>query len=364
MATRVSVSKCKVRGKSFWRVRWHEQGRAHRKFFSAKVAAETHAAQIRGNLAGPRQRFANLTQAEQESLMSAWDESRRRGVDLVGAIFHAKDTVKASAPIGEVITELIAVKRTSGLSLRYLTNLETILKGFAKGRERLPISQLTLADVERYLDAHKPVSRPTYRGRISTLISFAKRRGYYHESNPCENLEPIKLSPVLPATLTVPQVRKCLKWFRKNPRSMAWFILSTFAGLRPEEADRTEWSAINFAEGFIKVEAQTSKIRQRRVVYPMPMVFRWLKLAKKLKAELPVYRVTRIWDLKKLRKPLKLKRWPSDCTRHTAASMWLAHSGSAEKVATALGHSESILRKHYMALVTKADAEKFWKLAP
>ena len=48
---------------------------------------------------------------------------------------------------------------------------------------------------------------------------------------------------------------------------------------------------------------------------------------------------------------------------HTAASMMLARTGEVEKTAFALGNSEAILRKHYMALVTKADAEKFWKLA-
>ena len=48
--------------------------------------------------------------------------------------------------------------------------------------------------------------------------------------------------------------------------------------------------------------------------------------------------------------------------RHSAASYWLADCGSAATVATALGHSDSVLKKHYMALVTKADAEKFWKL--
>ena len=47
---------------------------------------------------------------------------------------------------------------------------------------------------------------------------------------------------------------------------------------------------------------------------------------------------------------------------HTCASMWLASSGSAATVATALGHSESVLRKNYMALVTQAEAAKFWAL--
>jgi hypothetical protein len=33
-------------------------------------------------------------------------------------------------------------------------------------------------------------------------------------------------------------------------------------------------------------------------------------------------------------------------------------------VATALGHSEGVMRKNYLALVTKAQAALFWNLRP
>jgi integrase len=51
-------------------------------------------------------------------------------------------------------------------------------------------------------------------------------------------------------------------------------------------------------------------------------------------------------------------------TRHTAASYWLAETGSTTQVAEALGHSEDVLRRNYMALVTKAEAQEFWQLLP
>lgn len=38
----------------------------------------------------------------------------------------------------------------------------------------------------------------------------------------------------------------------------------------------------------------------------------------------------------------------------------LAKTGSAAAVAMGMGTSESILRRNYMALVTKADAERYW----
>ena len=42
----------------------------------------------------------------------------------------------------------------------------------------------------------------------------------------------------------------------------------------------------------------------------------------------------------------------------------VAETGNAAQIATALGHSENVLRKNYMALVTKNEAQAFWRLKP
>ena len=347
-----------------WSVRWHDAGRVRRRFFTGRDSADVYAAELRGEAPSKRRRLLALPQDAVEKLLLIYDEADKRGVDLSSVVNLVASTKEASSSVtlAAAISEIVAVKRASGLSERYLSTLKMILDHFAKGREQLPVSSICLDDIEKHLSSKRPASRSCLRGRISTLMRFAIRRGYYHLPNPCERLEPMKMPQRIPHILTVEQVKVALQVFQDHPRPLAWFVLSTFAGLRPEEADNTSWDAINFEEGWICVEAQTTKIRQRRVVYPLPMVFKWLKVAKQLGAELPIYRITRTWDLHKLRGPLKFAKWPQDVTRHTAASMWLAHCGSAATVATALGHSESVLRRHYMALVTKADAEKFWAL--
>jgi len=363
MSPKTSVAKCLVRGQSLWRVRWTELGRVRRKFFTGRPAAEAHAASVRGEALNARQQFLALNPAEQQNIMFVWNDAKSRNVDLFTALSRAEAFAVAAPGISTVINEMLTVKRKSGLSDRYLVVLEMILNQFAKGMEHRPVSAVALADVEKYLDSHNAVSRQCLRGRVSTLLRFAVRRGY-RTDNPCERLEPMKLPHKTPTIFTLQQVESALTWLKKNPRSLAWFILSTFAGLRPEEADATKWEDIHFAEKWIRIEAQTSKLRQRRIVYPLPMVFDWLKLAKKRKSSLPLIRSTRFLDLRELRAPLCIAKWPKDVTRHSAASYWLAACGSAATVATALGHSESVMRKNYMALVTKADAEKFWAISP
>ena len=150
----------------------------------------------------------------------------------------------------------------------------------------------------------------------------------------------------------------------ERSRAFGWFVLTTFAGLRPEEAEKTSWKEIDFQEGWIRVEAQTTKVRQRRVVYPHATALLWLQRAKERSAELPIARQPRRRAIRGLRNLLGFAKWPKDVTRHSAATYWLAETGNAAQIASALGHSENVLRKNYMALVTKNEAQEFWQLKP
>ena len=364
MSHKVTIIKVRVRGKKFWQVGWHDnKGRRRRQFIAGKVAAEALAAQKRGEALNIDRKLIAVSSDDRERMLFVWNEAKRRGIDLLALLNSAVDAPVQSPALADVLSEMETVKLKAGRDLGYLASLRQIVDMFAKGRERLPINKITYREVEAFLDSKNIESRSTLRSRLSTLFKFAVRRGY-RPDNPCDRLESQTPPHALPAILTHDETTKCLGWLKQNPRSLAWFALSTFAGLRPEEAEKTTWKEINFDESWIRVEAQTTKVRQRRVVYPLPMAMTWLERAKKLKSKLPLTIKTRKADRNAMRTLLGWKEWKQDCTRHTCASMWLAHTGSAEKVATALGHSENILRKHYMALVTKADAEKFWNLSP
>lgn len=347
-----------------WRVRWHEAGRVRRKFFGARDTADNYAAQLRGELVTKRRTLAALPPAEQAELLLVHEEAKRRGVSLASLLTlltSAPD--KPSAPaLADVMEELTTAKRNAGRARSYLKSLGQIVANFAKGRERMPVDLFTVRDLEKFLNDNGIRYRKTLRTRLSTLFKFAVRRGY-RADNPCNQLETITAPPLPIEVLTVNETVKCMGWFKDHPRAMAWFVLSAFCGLRPMEAQKTRWSEIHFKEGWIRVEAQTTKMRQRRVVYPLPVALAWLRKAKRRKSELPLTTKQRTVELRELRAVLGWDEWKQDVTRHSAASYWLSTSGSAANVATALGNSESILRRDYMALVTKADAEKYWAIA-
>jgi len=133
-----------------------------------------------------------------------------------------------------------------------------------------------------------------------------------------------------------------------------------------EEAERTTWDAVQIDHGdaHIRVEAQTSKVRQRRIVTPLPSAVAWLKIAREHGAELPIGRQARRYATRRLARRLRWTEWPKDITRHTAASYWLSLVGDAAPVAEQLGHTVSELKASYRALVTPAEAAKLWRLSP
>ena len=329
-------------------------------FFSGRAAAEAQAAFLRGAAMSADQQFLRLPLEEREKLVLAHKQAAANGVDVLALAMAPPATVTVPS-IAEVLTEMLALKKKAGRAADYLKSLRQIGAMFARGRESLAVDKFTVREVELFLDGKALASRATLRARLATVFKFAVRRGYRLD-NPCDRLEAVSVVATPPAIFTLKEVELCLAWLQKHPRSLAWFVLSTFAGLRPEEAEQTSWREINFKEGWIKVEAQTTKVRQRRVVYPLPLALGWLRRAKQLKSTLPLSLKQRTKDRKRLRAVLGWPKWKQDVTRHTAASMWLAYSGSAAAVALALGHSESILRKNYLALVTKAEAERFWRL--
>ena len=123
----------------------------------------------------------------------------------------AAKRAEAEAPaIGDVIAEIVSVKRRAGRAESYIARLDQIGSAFCSGRENLPIEKFTLADVERFIDSHSIRYRSTLRSKLSTMFKFAIRRGY-RVDNPCARLETVSVPHEIPAIFTVNELELCLR---------------------------------------------------------------------------------------------------------------------------------------------------------
>jgi integrase/recombinase XerD len=353
------------------KVRWKVDVRSHgtgRRFFESKSDAQRWLDSFQPEAGLAEEAWSRLTVLERSKVIAVWREIDQAGLTVADVWRAYKELVGVvkPQPLGKAIDALIESKRAANKRAPYLKNLRGMLNQFAQGREAMSIAAIRTADIEAWLTEHAttPGYRHTWINRLSTLFSFAKRQEWMVQ-NPCDRVERVVIERKRPQILTVEQAKTCVEGIRDEfPVALGWLVLALFCGLRPEEAEKLQWSDIDLEKGIVTVDAVASKVRWRRLVYCTPCAVRWLTKAKALNASLPIPRQTRRRALALMTAKLGLKAWPKDILRHTCASMLMATWEDEGKVAASLGNSPTVLHAHYRELVSRAEAKRFWGIAP
>ena len=344
-------------------------GRRIRRFFTTKREAESEleSADLQRRTAG--EVWLGLTSTERLEAAQIITEAKDRGLTLRAvwdAFLRLEKPVVQSAALRAAITETILTKRAAGCRERYLDGLEDYLRRFARGREDQPVASITSADLEAWFAGRgeSPAARASNTGRLSAMFAVSLRRGWISE-NPTQRLERIRIESKAPDILDPRKAARLLVWIRRNrPACLAHFVLGMMVGIRPEELRGIRWASVKLEDGVVVVDAETSKVRRRRIVHLEPAALEWLTVARQTGAALPVPPVTARRAMRSLRRVLGLKKWPQDLLRHTAASYLVALRQDAGAVALELGNSPGVLLRVYRELVTRRDAARFWGLRP
>ena len=70
-------------------------------------------------------------------------------------------------------------------------------------------------------------------------------------------------------------------------------------------------------------------------------------------------------DLETARADAGIGKWPSNALRHSYASYHLAFHQNAAALALQMGHmSQAMIFSNYREVVTKQDAERYWRIEP
>ena len=202
-------------------------------------------------------------------------------------------------------------------------------------------------------------TRRTWLSRVSALFAFCVRRGYC-DKNPCDRIEPVTCDRKPPSIVTPGQSRELLA---AAPTVMRpYIILGMFAGIRPEELTRLDWSHINLETATVNIDFP--KVRGRRRIVPLdPLSVSLLKQHPLQRGAVSPCRATICRWRKRSRALIGLARFPQDLFRHTAASYLLAKHQDAGKLALWLGNSVKVLMSHYIVPVSATECESFWNPA-
>jgi integrase len=150
-----------------------------------------------------------------------------------------------------------------------------------------------------------------------------------------------------------------------SPAIVPALAVMTFAGVRPTEAMRLNWDAINFSDKLISLTGETTKTRNTRHIKMAANLEKWL-LKYKGKGLLigTPYKFRAGRD--RLKEKLEVTEWTNDVLRHTCATQMYAMSNDIDKTCAELGHYEkNTFLKHYKGIMPKpADIKIFWGILP
>lgn len=371
-------------GVQYWRVDLGMiAGKRVQKQFPTKAKAEAFLSSKRTEMASG----GTATVAFSGEDRIAFESFKARLAALGATVDQAIDFFVSARPkhvrsLKEAIDECIQAKRAANRRPRYVDGLESYLTAFAKGREAQAVDAITSADVERWFVSRGETNGTlaSNLGRLSALFSLCVRRGYC-PVNPCDAIERVHVEHGAPRILSIEDCRRLLDACRdRRPKFMGYLALAMFAGVRPEEIEKLNWSAVDLEQGRVVIDASSSKVRRRRIVDLSPNAVAWLRLCKNRKGRVAPWTTNRrkiiVRQLrnataereyhgpkgaKTIREPVA---WCQDILRHTAASHWMARDRDAAKVADQLGNSPRVLLTNYRALVGTEDTKEFWGLMP
>jgi integrase len=146
-----------------------------------------------------------------------------------------------------------------------------------------------------------------------------------------------------------------------DPDWLPFFAISGFTGLRRSEIEQLEWSEIKLDRSLIDLPFHKSKNGNRKLI----------EIPENLGAILTPFVKTegRIKPRKKLQfAKIKATRasgitWKQNCLRHSFCSYAVAVKG-LDWTAIQADHDTKMLKKHYLEVVTKEDAAKYWAIRP
>ncbi len=269
---------------------------------------------------------------------------------------------RTSAPVDEIIRQLIESKKAFGRAESYLYLLTLNLRKVSEHFDGRMISTITTNDIERFLAALPvaPETANTVRRDCVTLWSYAVKAGFAQE-NVAKTAERAKGVDEPPGILTPEQTAALLTESLGNDL-LAFHAIGLFAGLRVIEIKKLDWRDVDIAGGFIHVGAKVSKTRSRRLVPILDNLKAWLQPIAKTSGPIVGPNLRKRHEA--ARERAAIKEWPDNCMRHSFVSFRLAQTQNAPQVALESGHDQAVLFRSYREVVRPKEAERYFSIRP
>jgi integrase len=342
-----------------------------------------------------RSAFA-ATQTQAEALKNLGLTSN----EAIALFLQAHAPKSGTTPLGDAFDQFKAHKLQEGLSAITLSTMLPQVERFvaALGRHTT-IGSITLDQLLVFLAAASNPS--TFNTRRKHLVSFFSdcQRHKLIAENPALLIKKQKV-PVDIRILTPEEAQRLLLGTYTafsdpaiGSSMRAYYALSLFAGVRPDEikklrwsditlfpsAPRTvEWTHLDLDKGdSLFVSEKAAKTKEARSVPIFPNLREWLLTCPDrtgpvipdvnnslmLKGRCSAAFKYR-FDVSRKKAGFARETWPKDVLRHCYGSYLLALTHNRAQLATLMGNSEDVIRSHYRRHVSSDAATAFFSIMP
>ena len=338
-----------------WILNFTENGRQRRLSFKTKQEAKAHW-ESRPNLGAF---WLSLDDGQRAQIIAAWEHAQFHKASLLECVMNVKHATRRTH-LPEAVEQFVEAKKKIGLRERSLTDLTTSLRSFCKAMKRVEVSEIKTSEIEDYLEGRKIGAKRfnVIRGNLINFFNWAKSANFITD-NPAISVNRAIEDDAPIRVLQPDEAKELLNCaLRVDRRTLPYFTLSLFCGIRPAEVMALRWEDINFDRKIVHVSPNKSKTRKNRYVTIPPNALQWLKLG----GELPCHFVrTRF---KRFIRPKLTFQWSQDVMRHSFASYHLACNKNESSTCYELGDNSTTLFRHYRKLVTLEQSLEFFRIRP
>ena len=367
---RLDPRRVQIKGKTLWQIDLGSEvrdGRRNRlrRTFADRAQAETYSRlkkierENRGTHSISMPERLRGEAIEADALLQPFGASI---LDATREYVARRELLARSETVSKGVQAFLALKRADGMRPRYLEDLRSRLGRFVESFGERKAAEIEPAELDEWLRelGQSALSRNTFHLRLHTFFKFARQR-HWVEVNPLGDVPRAKVTLGVPGVLSAEQAARLLE--TATEKTLPYWALGLFCGLRSAELARLEWKDIHFDEGLVEVTSLKSKTASRRFVSVRPNLAAWLEPYRDCRGKVCFDGMYR--RLVEDRKRAGINQWPNNALRHSFASYHLAHFRDVKELALEMGHTRSeVTFRFYRELVKPAEAERFWRIAP
>lgn len=294
-------------------------------------------------------------------------------IDIVKIGLEKHNSMQVGVDLRTAINQFIEEKSLINEQIT-MRNIKSRLNlFFTKIDLNIKTTEITTDLIQTHINQYDNTTTQTaFKKTLASFFNFCLRKKYVN-CNPCTDIIIKKSIEKDVEYLTIEETKNLLENCPVDFKNC--LAIGLFCGLRKSELIRLNWDNIDIQQKTITLGANITKTAQRRVVVIPDNLLTFLSKDPQTADLIPdtEYQYSYYMNIAceaagyyysaKKANNQQLKKWKTNCIRHSYISYRLAQCQNFATVSYEAGNSPDVIKKHYHGLVSKQQAQQYFDIA-